>query len=166
MPEQDVAEILRRVQRIQIVANRTVNDLFAGHYKSVFRGRGMMFDEVREYQPGDDIAWTLFPERAYALPAGAEPRPLEPAQVPAAPWLGTRVIDHVEIDVGIRVPGHRHLHIAGADHDGVVGRAVDSAAIAHRLRPGRRVGISSPGTPNVTSARCGGRGSPGGASAA
>ena len=55
MPEQRVAEILKKVQRIQIVANRTVNDLFAGQYKSVFRGRGMEFDEVREYQPGDDI---------------------------------------------------------------------------------------------------------------
>jgi len=53
--QQDVAEILKRVQRIQIVANRTVNDLFAGQYKSVFRGRGMEFDEVREYQPGDDV---------------------------------------------------------------------------------------------------------------
>ena len=53
--EQTVAEILKKVQRIQIVANRAVNDLFAGQYKSVFRGRGMEFDEVREYQPGDDI---------------------------------------------------------------------------------------------------------------
>jgi uncharacterized protein (DUF58 family) len=55
MAEQDVATILKRVQRIQIVANRTVNDLFAGQYKSIFRGRGMEFDEVREYQPGDDV---------------------------------------------------------------------------------------------------------------
>jgi uncharacterized protein (DUF58 family) len=55
MAEQDVASILKKVQRIQIVANRTVNDLFAGQYKSVFRGRGMEFDEVREYQPGDDV---------------------------------------------------------------------------------------------------------------
>ena len=55
MPNQEVADILSKVQRIQIVANRTVNDLFAGQYKSVFRGRGMEFDEVREYQPGDDI---------------------------------------------------------------------------------------------------------------
>jgi len=55
MAEQDVAEILKKVQRVQIVANRAVNDLFAGQYKSVFRGRGMEFDEVREYQPGDDI---------------------------------------------------------------------------------------------------------------
>lgn len=52
---QSVAEILKKVQRIQIVANRSVNDLLAGQYRSVFRGRGMEFDEVREYQPGDDI---------------------------------------------------------------------------------------------------------------
>ncbi|MEA1950534.1 MAG: DUF58 domain-containing protein [Planctomycetota bacterium] len=55
MAEQAVAEILKKVQRIQIVANRAVDDLFAGQYKSVFRGRGMEFDEVREYQPGDDV---------------------------------------------------------------------------------------------------------------
>lgn len=55
MPTTNVAEIIRKVQQIQIVANRTVNDLFAGQYKSVFRGRGMEFDEVRQYQPGDDI---------------------------------------------------------------------------------------------------------------
>lgn len=55
MPEQNVIDLLKKVQRIQIVANRTVNDLMAGQYKSVFRGRGMEFDEVREYQPGDDI---------------------------------------------------------------------------------------------------------------
>lgn len=55
MVENSVAEILKKVQRIQIVANRAVNDLFAGQYQSVFRGRGMEFDEVREYQPGDDV---------------------------------------------------------------------------------------------------------------
>lgn len=53
MPE--IAEILRKVQRIQIAASRSVDDLMAGQYRSVFRGRGMEFDEVREYQPGDDI---------------------------------------------------------------------------------------------------------------
>lgn len=55
MPEIEIADILKKVQRIQIVANRKVNDLLAGQYKSVFRGRGMEFDEVREYQPGDDV---------------------------------------------------------------------------------------------------------------
>ena len=60
--EPSVAEIVQKVRRIQIVANRAVNDLFAGEYHSVFRGRGMEFDEVREYQPGDevrDIDWNV-----------------------------------------------------------------------------------------------------------
>ncbi|MGL4594642.1 MAG: DUF58 domain-containing protein [Thermoguttaceae bacterium] len=52
---QDVSELLKKVRRTEIVAKRAVNDLFAGQYKSVFRGRGMEFSEVREYQPGDDI---------------------------------------------------------------------------------------------------------------
>ena len=51
----DVAELLKKVRQVEIVARRTVNELFAGQYKSVFRGRGMEFSEVREYQPGDDI---------------------------------------------------------------------------------------------------------------
>jgi len=51
----DVAEIVKKVRRIQIVASRQVNDLLAGEYKSVFKGRGMEFDEVREYTPGDDV---------------------------------------------------------------------------------------------------------------
>lgn len=53
--DQTVNEILRKVQRIRLAASRSVNDLMAGQYKSVFRGRGMEFDEVREYQPGDDV---------------------------------------------------------------------------------------------------------------
>lgn len=55
MAEPRVAEILKRVQRIQIVANRKVDGLLAGQYRSVFRGRGIESDDVREYQPGDDI---------------------------------------------------------------------------------------------------------------
>src|SRR5687767_9641941 len=55
MPEPTIADILRKVQRIQIVANRQVNDMLAGEYHGVFRGRGMEFDEVREYQPGDAV---------------------------------------------------------------------------------------------------------------
>ena len=55
MAVQSVADVLRKVRRVQIVANRIVNDLFAGEYHSVFRGRGMEFDEVREYQPGDEV---------------------------------------------------------------------------------------------------------------
>jgi uncharacterized protein (DUF58 family) len=55
MAVQTVADVLRKVRRVQIVANRVVNDLLAGEYHSVFKGRGMEFDEVREYQPGDEV---------------------------------------------------------------------------------------------------------------
>lgn len=53
--ELSIAEILRKVQRIELTASRSVTELFAGQYKSAFRGRGMEFDEVRPYQPGDDV---------------------------------------------------------------------------------------------------------------
>jgi uncharacterized protein (DUF58 family) len=48
-------EIVKRVRQIEIRTKRLVNDAFSGEYHSVFKGRGMEFAEVREYQPGDDI---------------------------------------------------------------------------------------------------------------
>lgn len=48
-------EILKKVRNVEIRTNRLVNDSLAGSYSSVFKGRGMNFDEVREYTPGDDI---------------------------------------------------------------------------------------------------------------
>jgi uncharacterized protein (DUF58 family) len=48
-------EILRKVRQIEIRTGRLVNDVFAGEYESIFKGRGMEFHEVREYVPGDDI---------------------------------------------------------------------------------------------------------------
>jgi uncharacterized protein (DUF58 family) len=55
MPARELEEILKEVRRIQIVARRQVNDLLSGEYLSVFKGRGMEFDAVREYVPGDEI---------------------------------------------------------------------------------------------------------------
>ncbi|MBR57863.1 MAG: DUF58 domain-containing protein [Myxococcales bacterium] len=48
-------ELLRKVRRIEILTRRLVQDQLAGSYHSVFKGRGMSFDEVRPYQPGDEI---------------------------------------------------------------------------------------------------------------
>lgn len=53
--ERDLAAVFRRVRRIEIVTRRLVNDVFSGEYHSVFKGQGIEFDEVREYQPGDDV---------------------------------------------------------------------------------------------------------------
>ncbi|HRC55708.1 MAG TPA: DUF58 domain-containing protein [Kofleriaceae bacterium] len=49
------AEIAQAVKRIQFVTGRDVADVMAGAYLSVFKGRGMEFDEVRPYVPGDDV---------------------------------------------------------------------------------------------------------------
>ena len=48
-------EVLKKVRRIQIRTSHVVNDVLAGQYKSVFKGHGMEFEEVREYQPGDEV---------------------------------------------------------------------------------------------------------------
>ena len=48
-------ELVKKIRRIQIYTNRAVNDALAGEYQSVFKGRGMEFEEVREYLPGDEI---------------------------------------------------------------------------------------------------------------
>lgn len=48
-------ELMKKIRRIEIRTRRLVNDSFAGEYHSVFKGRGMEFDEVRPYQVGDEI---------------------------------------------------------------------------------------------------------------
>lgn len=48
-------DLIKAVRRLEIVARRAVNDQLAGQYHSVFKGRGMDFSDVREYQPGDDV---------------------------------------------------------------------------------------------------------------
>jgi uncharacterized protein (DUF58 family) len=48
-------EVMREVRRIEITTRHLVRDIVAGEYSSAFRGRGVEFAEVREYQPGDDV---------------------------------------------------------------------------------------------------------------
>lgn len=49
------SELAQKIRNIRIYTSKAVNDVLAGEYESVFKGRGMEFDEVREYQHGDDI---------------------------------------------------------------------------------------------------------------
>ncbi len=51
------SEVAKKIRRIQIHSNKIVNQLLAGEYHSVFKGRGMEFEEVRPYQPGDEVRW-------------------------------------------------------------------------------------------------------------
>lgn len=48
-------ELLRKVRRVQVRTDRLANDVIVGEYRSVFKGRGMEFEEVREYMRGDDV---------------------------------------------------------------------------------------------------------------
>lgn len=49
------ADIIKKIRKVEITTGKIVNEIFAGEYKSVFRGRGLEFSEVREYQSGDDV---------------------------------------------------------------------------------------------------------------
>ena len=49
------SDAFQQIRRLQIKALHNVNDLFAGVYRSAFKGKGLEFEDVREYQPGDDI---------------------------------------------------------------------------------------------------------------
>ena len=49
------AELFAKIKNIQILTKKLVTNSFAGEYESAFKGTGMEFDEVREYQPGDDV---------------------------------------------------------------------------------------------------------------
>jgi uncharacterized protein (DUF58 family) len=59
MPEETATliprEVLRRVRELEIRTRRVVKDILAGQYSSVFKGRGIEFEEVRAYEPGDDV---------------------------------------------------------------------------------------------------------------
>jgi uncharacterized protein (DUF58 family) len=51
----ETSELLKKVKKIEIKTRGLSNQIFSGEYHSAFKGRGMTFSEVREYQPGDDI---------------------------------------------------------------------------------------------------------------
>src|SRR5438552_18983326 len=48
-------ELIKRIRRLEITTRKVVSAMLAGQYHSVFKGRGMAFSEVRQYQPGDDV---------------------------------------------------------------------------------------------------------------
>jgi len=59
---QSPSEILKRIKRIEIKTRNLVEEVFTGEYHSLFKGQGLEFNEVREYQPGDsyrDIDWNV-----------------------------------------------------------------------------------------------------------
>ncbi len=52
---ENARDILKKIRRLELKTRGMVNAVFSGQYRSVFKGRGMNFEEVREYQPGDEV---------------------------------------------------------------------------------------------------------------
>jgi uncharacterized protein (DUF58 family) len=52
---QSPSEILKKIRHLELKTRGLVDAAFAGQYRSVFKGRGMNFEDVREYQPGDEV---------------------------------------------------------------------------------------------------------------
>ena len=48
-------DLIKKIRRIEIKANKLVEDIFSGEYRSGFRGKGIEFDDIRQYYPGDDV---------------------------------------------------------------------------------------------------------------
>ena len=51
----NTTDLLKKVRKIEIKTKGLTNHIFAGEYHTAFKGKGMAFSEVREYQPGDDV---------------------------------------------------------------------------------------------------------------
>jgi uncharacterized protein (DUF58 family) len=49
------SELLKKIRRIEIKSNKLVDEVFSGEYRSGFRGKGVEFEDIREYYPGDDV---------------------------------------------------------------------------------------------------------------
>ena len=64
----DASEILKRVRKIEIKTKGLSKHIFSGEYHSAFKGRGMSFSEVRDYQYGDDVRnWISYLESEICL---------------------------------------------------------------------------------------------------
>ena len=85
-------EILRQVKLLELRTRGLVNSLFSGEYRSVFKGQGMEFSEVREYQAGDEVRFEGF---AFFAPS----RVLDARAAPLSGLLG----GDETIEIGPRV---------------------------------------------------------------
>ena len=61
-------EIIKKIRQIQIFTKKSVTSLFSGEYESAFKGKGIEFEEVREYYPGDDVRPEYFRVLQFADP--------------------------------------------------------------------------------------------------
>ena len=133
-------EVTREVRRLEITTRHLVRDIMAGEYSSAFRGRGMEFAEVREYQPGDDIRtidWNVTARLGSAyVKRFLEERELTVlflVDVSASGGFGTRRRTKGELAVEVAAV----LALAAARNNDRVGAAFFTDRIEHYVAPGQ-----------------------------
>jgi uncharacterized protein (DUF58 family) len=159
-------EVTHEVRRLEITTRHLVRDIMAGEYSSAFRGRGVEFAEVREYQPGDDIRtidWNVTARLGSAyVKRFLEERELTIlflADVSASGRFGTRRRTKGELAIEVAAV----LALAAARNNDRVGVAFATDRIEHYVAPakGRRQALRvisdllsyQPGSPGTDLAR-------------
>jgi len=159
-------EVTHEVRRLEITTRHLVRDIMAGEYSSAFRGRGVEFAEVREYQPGDDIRtidWNVTARLGSAyVKRFLEERELTIlflADVSASGGFGTRRRTKGELALEVAAV----LALAAARNNDRVGVAFATDRIEHYVAPakGRRQALRvisdllsyQPGSPGTDLAR-------------
>jgi uncharacterized protein (DUF58 family) len=159
-------EVTHEVRRLEITTRHLVRDIMAGEYSSAFRGRGVEFAEVREYQPGDDIRtidWNVTARLGSAyVKRYLEERELTIlflADVSASGGFGTRRRTKGELAIEVAAV----LALAAARNNDRVGVAFATDRIEHYVAPakGRRQALRvisdllsyQPGSPGTDLAR-------------
>jgi len=136
-------EVMQEVRRLEITTRHLVRDIVAGEYSSAFRGRGVEFSEVREYQPGDDVRsidWNVTARLGSAyVKRFLEERELTIlflADVSASGGFGTRRRTKGELAIEVAAV----LALAAARNNDRVGVAFATDRVEHYVAPakGRR----------------------------
>ncbi|UCD24078.1 MAG: DUF58 domain-containing protein [Gemmatimonadota bacterium] len=133
------AEVLRQVKRIELRARRLVNTLFSGEYRSVFRGQGIEFAEVRAYQHGDDfrsVDWNVTARMGSPyVKTFEEERELTLLLV--VDRSGSVEFGHPSTKSEIAVEVSAVLALAAARQHDRVGAVIFSSGIDHVVPPGK-----------------------------
>src|SRR6266850_1041191 len=113
-----INELLESVRRVEVRTNRLVNDMMVGAYLSHFRGRGMDFEELREYTPGDDVRdidWNVTNRMGRPfVKRFREERELAEVELFVPPRKGRRHILRLIREMLFFKPKHRGTNIPGA----------------------------------------------------
>ncbi len=131
-------EVLRQIRRLQLRARRAVEDPLGGAYRSVFKGSGIAFEEVREYQPGDEIRsidWNVTARMGHPfIKRFVEERELTVMLlVDASASMGFTSTDNVKRDVIAELAAL--LALCAVSSNDRIGLALSTRAVEHFVPP-------------------------------